>query len=64
MDESVTRSDIVLDVEQMWRWAPKLGRHVTMVRVEGGMHDLSMSPEPARKVYFEQIDRWLEAYIR
>jgi alpha-beta hydrolase superfamily lysophospholipase len=63
-DDSVTSTDIVLDVEQMWRWAPKLGRHVTMVRVEGGMHDLSMSPEPARKVYFEQIDRWLEAYIR
>jgi alpha-beta hydrolase superfamily lysophospholipase len=62
-DESVTSSDIVLDVEQMWRWAPKLGTHVTMVRIEGGVHDLYLSREPVRKALFEEIDRWLDAYV-
>jgi alpha-beta hydrolase superfamily lysophospholipase len=62
-EESVDGTDIVLDVEQMWRWAPKLGRHLTMVRVQGGLHDLTMSAEPVRKVVFDEIDRWLTAYV-
>jgi alpha-beta hydrolase superfamily lysophospholipase len=62
-DDSVTSTDIVLDVEQMWRWAPKLGRHVTMVRVDGGLHDLMLSTEPVRKVVFDETDRWLSAYV-
>ncbi|HSV40317.1 MAG TPA: alpha/beta hydrolase [Nocardioidaceae bacterium] len=63
MDDSVSCTDIVLDVEQMWRWAPKLGRHVTLARVEGGIHDLTLSAEPVRKLVFDQIDRWLTAYV-
>ncbi len=63
-DETVASTDIVLDVEQMWRWAPKLGRHLTMVRIEGGLHDLTMSAEPVRKVVFTEIDRWLQAYVQ
>jgi alpha-beta hydrolase superfamily lysophospholipase len=62
-DESLTNADVVLDVEQMWRWAPKLGSHVTMARIEGGVHDLTLSREPVRKVLFDQIDRWLDAYV-
>ncbi|HET7736099.1 MAG TPA: alpha/beta hydrolase [Nocardioidaceae bacterium] len=63
MDATVTSTDIVLDVEQMWRWAPKLGRHVTMARIEGGLHDLTLSAEPVRKLVFDQLDRWLTAYV-
>ena len=62
-DERVTGNDIVLDVEQMWRWAPKLSRHVTMARIEGGLHDLTLSTEPIRKLVFDEIDRWLDAYV-
>ena len=62
-DDSVSTTDIVLDVEQMWRWAPKLGNHVTMTRIENGLHDLTLSPEPVRKLVFDQIDRWLTAYV-
>ncbi len=62
-DDACHSSDIVLDVEQMWRWAPKLGSHLTMVRIEGGLHDLSLSAEPVRKAYFDQVDRWLGAYV-
>jgi alpha-beta hydrolase superfamily lysophospholipase len=62
-DDSVTSSDIVLDVEQMWRWAPRLGRHLTMVRVDGALHDVTLSREPVRKLAFDQIGRWLSAYV-
>jgi alpha-beta hydrolase superfamily lysophospholipase len=62
-DDSISCTDVVLDVEQMWRWAPKLGRHVTLARIEGGIHDLTLSAEPARKLVFDQIDRWLTAYV-
>ncbi len=62
-DPTVDSTDIVLDVEQMWRWAPKLGRHVTMARIEGGLHDLTLSPEPVRKLLFAELDKWLTAYV-
>ena len=62
-DDTVQSTDIVLDVDQMWRWAPRLGTHVTMARIEGAMHDITLSTEPARKAAFEEIDRWLDAYI-
>ncbi|MFT4009817.1 MAG: alpha/beta hydrolase [Nocardioidaceae bacterium] len=62
-DESVMSTDIVLDVEQMWRWAPQLGTHVTMVRIPGALHDVTLSAEPVRKHAFDEISRWVEAYV-
>ena len=62
-DDACTSSDIVLDVEQIRRWAPKLGDHVTLVRVEGALHDVTLSREPARTRAFEQVSRWLSAYV-
>ncbi len=62
-DDACTSSDIVLDVEQIRRWAPKLGDHVTLVRVEGALHDVTLSREPVRTRAFEQVSRWLAAYV-
>jgi alpha-beta hydrolase superfamily lysophospholipase len=62
-DDACTSSDIVLDVEQIRRWAPKLGDHVTLVRVEGALHDVTLSREPVRTQAFEQVSRWLAAYV-
>src|SRR5690606_6296765 len=36
-------SDTVLDVTDIVCWAPHVGRHVTILRVDGGMHDLTLS---------------------
>ena len=41
-------ADAVLDVEHIVRWAPRLGRHVTLVRFDGGMHDLTLSGAEVR----------------
>ncbi|MBO0867343.1 MAG: alpha/beta hydrolase [Micromonosporaceae bacterium] len=56
-------ADVVLDVEHIARWSASLGTHVTIVRIESGMHDLVLSPAPVRKRVFEELDRWLTAYL-
>ncbi len=62
-DDSCAATDIVLDVEQMRRWAPRLADHVTLVRVEGALHDVTMSRAPVRARVFDEIGRWLSAYV-
>jgi alpha-beta hydrolase superfamily lysophospholipase len=62
-DETCTSTDIVLDVEQIRKWAHKLADHVTLVRVEGAIHDVTMSREPVRERAFDEISRWLDAYV-
>lgn len=59
----VTGADAVLDVEHMARYAPRIGRHVTLVRIDGGLHDLVLSPEPVRTQVFEELARWTNAYL-
>lgn len=59
----VTGADAVLDVADMARWAPGLGRHVTLVRIENGLHDLVLSGKTARDAVFTELGRWLTAYL-
>jgi alpha-beta hydrolase superfamily lysophospholipase len=62
--DAARQADSVLDVDHMARWAPALGRCVTLVRIEGGLHDLTLSAEPARTQLFAEVSRWLSAYGR
>jgi alpha-beta hydrolase superfamily lysophospholipase len=62
-DESCSRTDIVLDVELIRKWAHKLADHVTLVRVEGALHDVTLSREPVRRRAFDEITRWSDAYL-
>jgi len=62
-DDSCESTDIVLDVEQIRKWAPRLADHLTLVRVPGALHDVTMSREPARTAVFDQIERWRGAYV-
>ncbi|GGJ93508.1 alpha/beta hydrolase [Pilimelia anulata] len=59
----VRHTDAVLDVAHMARWAPALGRHVTLVRVAGGLHDLTLSAPDVRERLFTEWGRWLGAYV-
>jgi alpha-beta hydrolase superfamily lysophospholipase len=56
-------ADAVLNVEHIVRWAPNLGRHVTIVRIEGGRHDLTLSRAEPRQRMFDELGRWLGAYV-
>ncbi|WP_104180944.1 alpha/beta hydrolase [Arthrobacter sp. B0490] len=59
----ISSTDVVLDVAHIAGRAPKLGGLVTLVRITGGIHDLTLSPEPARSTFFAELARWQEAYV-
>jgi alpha-beta hydrolase superfamily lysophospholipase len=59
----LSAADAVLDVEHMARWAPRLGRHVTLVRIDGGLHDLVLSAKPARDQVFTELARWMAGHL-
>ena len=61
--ENLRVSDTVLDVEQIAARATKLGRHVTVVRVDQGLHDVLLSAPAVRKQAMDDMCRWLEAYV-
>ena len=63
MGEDVFSHDIVLDVEQIRRWAPALGRHVTYVAVPGAVHDVVLSRQPARDRAYAELASWWSAYV-
>jgi alpha-beta hydrolase superfamily lysophospholipase len=63
MSEEVHANDIVLDVAQIRRWATALGRHVTYVGVDGAMHDVFLSREEPRNRAYDEMERWLTAYV-
>jgi alpha-beta hydrolase superfamily lysophospholipase len=53
-------TDSILDPAQMWRLAPKLGADVEVRALEGGAHDLSLSPEPTRSRFLAETLDWLD----
>ncbi len=61
--EAAMTADAVLDVAHIAGYASRLGRHVTIVRIDGGMHDLTLSAAPVRDQVFTELDRWLGAYL-
>ncbi len=62
-EEDLRSSDVVLDVERMRRRAARLSRHVTIAQVPGALHDVTLSPEPARSHVFDELQRFLTAYV-
>jgi alpha-beta hydrolase superfamily lysophospholipase len=60
--EGMRTADTVLDVDQIVSRGARLGRHVTIVRIEGGLHDLFLSPQRVREIALYELERWLQAY--
>ncbi|MFF5093890.1 MULTISPECIES: alpha/beta hydrolase [Actinosynnema] len=56
-------ADAVLDVAHMRRWAPRIGRDVSLVQVDGGMHDLFLSAAPVRERALAEVDAFLERMV-
>jgi len=61
--EGLRIADTVLDVDQIVSRATRLGRHVTIVRIDEGMHDLVLSAAPVRSQVMQEIARWEHAYV-
>jgi alpha-beta hydrolase superfamily lysophospholipase len=56
-------ADCVLNVDHIARRSVLLGAMVTLARIEGGIHDLSLSPAPARAHFFNEVRRWAATYV-
>jgi alpha-beta hydrolase superfamily lysophospholipase len=63
LDDDVHSTDIVLDVEQIRHWSSCIGRHVTYVGIEGARHDVFLSRAEPRAAAFDELGRWLTAYV-
>jgi alpha-beta hydrolase superfamily lysophospholipase len=63
MTDEVHRTDIVLDVEQIRRWVPAVGRHVTSIAIDDARHDIFLSLPEVRADAYDVLDRWLTAYV-
>ena len=61
--EEARTTDTVLNVEHIARWAPRLGPRVTIARFDGGMHDLTLSGKDVRTVVFQELGRWVDAFV-
>ncbi len=61
--EAAHDADSVLNVDHIVRYAAGLGRDVTVVRIDGGKHDLTLSRAPARERVFSALDGWLAATL-
>jgi len=59
--EELRTTDVVLSPPQMWHRAAGLGRDVTVVRINGGRHDLTLSEQPARERFERELSAWLKA---
>lgn len=54
-------TDVVLDVADIERLAPGLGRQVKVMGIENGMHDLTLSQPGTREKVFAKLNAWLVA---
>jgi alpha-beta hydrolase superfamily lysophospholipase len=61
--DALDRTDSVLDVDHIVERAPRLGHDVTVVQIHGGVHDLALSPEPARSAYLAAVRDWVTGHL-
>ena len=57
--EQAMSSDVVLDVADIARLAPRLGTHVQCDAIDDGVHDLTLSAAPARHALWVRLAAWL-----
>ena len=56
-------SDVALDVDGVAERATRLGRHVSVVRLEGALHDVLLSRRSVRASAYDVMARWTRAYL-
>ena len=58
----LTRADSVLVVDDIAKAALKLGRTVTVERIDGALHDVFLSAHDAREDAYATLDRWVTGW--
>ncbi|MCL1871763.1 MAG: alpha/beta hydrolase [Promicromonosporaceae bacterium] len=61
--DEMMRADTVLDVPGVARRVPNLGSVVTLVRVDGALHDVTLSTAAVRETVWTELARWFHGYV-
>jgi len=61
-DPAMMQADVAIDVEVVADRAAHLGDTVTVLRIEGAMHDVTLSAPAVRARAYAALSRWLRAY--
>lgn len=61
--DEMMRSDTVLDVVGVAARVPQLGRLATLARIDGALHDVTLSAPEVRETVWFEIRRWFGAYV-
>ncbi|WP_425955514.1 alpha/beta hydrolase [Xylanimonas sp. McL0601] len=61
--DDMMRTDSVLDVPGVARRVPNLGSVVTLVRIEGALHDVTLSAPEVRAEVWRETARWFRGYV-
>jgi alpha-beta hydrolase superfamily lysophospholipase len=62
-NDDISRADIVLDIKDIGKYAPKLGKNVVVQSIEDGKHDLILSKKNVRKKVYSCLFEWLKSVI-
>lgn len=55
-------SDIVLNVDDIQKYAPRLGNYVTRDTITNGMHDLILSEKASRDKTYQTVFEWIKKH--
>lgn len=55
--------DAVLNVDHIRRWAPALGKHVTLISVPDAVHDVVLSAPAVRATAYRHMATWADTYL-
>jgi alpha-beta hydrolase superfamily lysophospholipase len=61
--EDMKSTDSVLDVVGIARRVPDVGSLITLARIAGGLHDVTLSAEPVREHVWRETRRWFRGYV-
>ncbi|MDR2126245.1 MAG: alpha/beta hydrolase [Prevotellaceae bacterium] len=61
--DEITRADIVLDIKDIIKHAPKLGSNVTIQTIKDGKHDLILSIKTVRETVYLNLFKWLKSVV-
>lgn len=60
--DELTRADSVLVVDDIAKASVRLGRSVTVERIDGALHDVFLSRKDARDDAYERLERWVTGW--
>jgi alpha-beta hydrolase superfamily lysophospholipase len=62
-NDNISRADIVLNIKDITKHAPKLGDNVTIQSIKDGKHDLILSVKNVREKVYSNLFKWLKGVV-